>query len=116
MLNLFNKVLSYIQFIDNAIGAFIAMESGKDSSNPKNKNPAELSDFRPLSIISIISGLLEKFVVQEYLYPALLNPPDHLIFSDQYAFCPTGSTTAVIIDILDKVTSLLESSHNDGIK
>ena len=49
--------------------------------------------------------------MQEYLYPALLNPPEHLSFNDQYAFRPTGSTTALIIDILDKVTSLLESNE-----
>ena len=41
---------------------------------PKIKNPAELSDFRPLSITSIISRQLEKFVVQEYLYPASTEP------------------------------------------
>ena len=31
-----NSTCSYIQFIDNSIGGSIAMESGKDSSNPKN--------------------------------------------------------------------------------
>ena len=64
---------------------------------PKIKNPAELSDFRPLSITSIISRQLEKFVVQEYLYPALLNPPDDLIFSDQYAFRPLGQLLLLLL-------------------
>ena len=36
--------------------------------------------------------------------------PSHntkLSFSDQFAFCPTGSTTATLITILQSVTSLL---------
>ena len=37
----------------------------------------------------------------------LLTPPPALDFSDQYAFRPTGSTTAALIYILQSVTDLL---------
>jgi hypothetical protein len=44
------------------------------------------------------------------MYPTFLKPPHNLSFSDQYAFSPTGSTTAAIICLLQTVTSLLQSN------
>ena len=49
-------------------------------------------------------------VVHQFLYPALLVPPCNLTFSDQYAFRPTGSTTAALIQLFHTVTELL-SDH-----
>jgi len=46
-------------------------------------------------------------VVRQYMYPAILKPPATLSFSDQFAYRPTGSTTAAIITILHTVTHLL---------
>jgi len=40
-------------------------------------------------------------------YPALQNPTTSLVFHDQFAFRPWGSTTAAIITLLHKVTHLL---------
>ena len=51
---------------------------------------------------------MECLVVKQFIYPALLTPS--LIFSDQFAFRPTGSTTAAVIAILRIVTNLL-SDH-----
>jgi len=49
-------------------------------------------------------------VVRQFLYPAFLSPPSSLNLSDQFAFRPSGSTTAALISILHSVTSLLHSN------
>jgi len=53
---------------------------------------------------------MERIVLKTYLYPALLTPPSGLTFSDQFAFRPSGSTTAAIVTILHKVTHLLSTN------
>lgn len=53
--------------------------------------------------------MTERTVVQRYIYPALLSPPPTLQFADQFAFRPTGSTTAAIISLLHSVINLLSS-------
>ena len=50
-------------------------------------------------------------VVRQYMYPAILKPPATLSFSDQFAYRPTGSTTAAIITILHRVTHLLATNR-----
>ena len=45
-----------------------------------------------------------------YIYPALDNPPPDLNFSDQYAFRPTGSTTAAIVALLHAICSMLSTN------
>ena len=69
---------------------------------PKNE-----ADYRPISITPVLSRLMERLVVRNYIYPASLSPPPSLSFSDQYAFRPTGSTTAAVISLLNNVTKLL---------
>jgi len=51
-----------------------------------------------------------RLVVRQYIYPAILKPPPALSVSDQFAYRPTGSTTAAIITILHTVTQLLASN------
>ena len=50
---------------------------------------------------------MEKFIVRQFLYPTFSAPPSTLNFSNQFAFRPTGSTTAALIYIFHKVTQLL---------
>jgi hypothetical protein len=50
---------------------------------------------------------MERTVVTQYIYPFLLAPPAALTFTNQLAFRPTGSTTAAIFTILDRVTRML---------
>jgi hypothetical protein len=76
----------------------------------KVQDPVVPADFRPISITAVLSRLLEKLVVRSYIYPALLMPPPALSFSDQYAFRPTGSTTAAIISFLHTITNLLTTN------
>jgi len=54
---------------------------------------------------------MERVIVRQILYPALLAPPPTLVFSDQYAFRPTGSTTAALVSLLHSVTSLLSTNQ-----
>ena len=77
---------------------------------PKIANPAQPADFRPISVTSIISRQLERLIVNHYLYPSILKPPQDHIFTDQYAFRPTGSTTAALIALLKDISELLESN------
>lgn len=78
---------------------------------PKTATPGCLSDFRPISITPVLTRIMERIVVSEFLYPAFLEPPTCLDFHDQYAFRPTGSTTAALISLLQAVTDLLLSHH-----
>ena len=74
---------------------------------PKIKNPLTEKDFRPISITPVLSRVMEKLVVRTYIYPAILDPPDLLTFADQFAFRPTGSTTAALIFLFNRITELL---------
>jgi hypothetical protein len=78
---------------------------------PKVTHPTTPSDFRPISITSVLSRALEKHVVRTYIYPSLLLPPTALTFSDQFAFRPTGSTTAALITLFHTITAMLHSNQ-----
>ena len=71
------------------------------SIRPVAKTPApkQPADYRPISITSVLTRLAERIVVQRYIYPALSSAPAALQFNDQFAFRPTGSTTAAIIHL-----------------
>ena len=53
---------------------------------PKIPNPGTLSDFRSISVMPILSLIIEKLVVSRWLRPAIT--PD--LISDQFAFRPWG--------------------------
>ena len=78
----------------------------------KTATPAGPSDYRPISVTSILCRKLEHIIVDRFIYPAMYDPPPNLIFEDQYAFRPTGSATAALIAILDSVIELLNSGHS----
>jgi hypothetical protein len=85
---------------------------------PKASNPATPADYRPISITPILSRVLEKHVVRKYIYPALLKlevnsttrPLNELSFSDQFAFRPTGSTTAALITLFHIISDMLSTN------
>jgi hypothetical protein len=78
---------------------------------PKVLAPTTCSDFRPISLTPILSRLFDKAVVRILLYPVFTNPLCSILFSDQFAFRPTGSTVAALISILHHATSLLSTNH-----
>jgi len=76
----------------------------------KVKQLAQPSDFRPISVTPVLSRMLERFIVKSFIYPAIQLPNSKLFFDDQYAFKPTGSTTAKLVAILHTVSNMLSSN------
>jgi hypothetical protein len=74
---------------------------------PKIAAAVNCSDFRPISITPVLSRLLEKLITRDILYSMLTSPALAELLTDQYAFRPTGSTTAAIIAILSDLTHLI---------
>ena len=77
---------------------------------PKISKPETPSDYRPISITAVQSRLLERHVVRSFIYPALQQQPDGLYFGDQFAFRPTGSTSAALIALIHTVLTMLSSN------
>lgn len=77
---------------------------------PKIAKPVRLCDYRPISVTPLLSRLAEKIIVRRWLFPAI--PAEAIC--DQYAFRPTGSTTAALIHFTHYITSLLE--HNQYVR
>jgi len=75
---------------------------------PKISKPATYSEYRPISVTPILSRLAEKLLVNKWLRPSL--PPE--LFFDQYAFKPTGSTTAALVHFTHCATHMLEQNNN----
>ena len=70
---------------------------------PKVSAPQSHSDYRPISITPVLSRIMEKLIVRQFLYPTFSAPPSTLNFSNQFAFRPTGSITARLIYIFHNV-------------
>src|SRR6218665_2551857 len=76
-------------------------------SVPKVQNPSTPAEYRPISVVSILSRIVKRIIVHSYIYPAFLKPPVVENIKDQFAFRPTVSTTAAVIDLLQQTTTLL---------
>jgi len=74
---------------------------------PEVPHPANLSDYRPISVTPILSRLAEKLVVKRWMQLAI---PRHSI-ADQFAFRPTGTMTAALVYFMHHVTRLLETNR-----
>lgn len=72
--------------------------------------PLHPSDYRPISITSVLSRITERIIVRDYIYPSLQSHHPGLDFSDQFAFQPTASTTAALIRLLHTITNHLHSN------
>ena len=48
-----------------------------------------------------------KLQVRSFLYPVITDPVFSKTISDQFAFRPTGSTTAALITLLQHLTDLV---------
>ena len=53
--------------------------------------------------------MLEKLITRDFLYPMLSSAAVSPLLHDQYAYRPTGSTTAALIAILQDITNLLNN-------
>jgi Reverse transcriptase (RNA-dependent DNA polymerase) len=76
------------------------------TSIPKTVAPACASDFRPISITSILSRAVERYIVKTYTYQALLKLTAELQINDQFTFWPTGSTDSALISLLCTVMEM----------
>jgi len=76
---------------------------------PKISRPVCCSDYRPISVTPILSRLLEKSLVQKFVYPIFVHPRSSHLFRDQFAFRPTGSTTAALINLVHIIADLLQT-------
>ena len=77
---------------------YTAMKASFHQTCPKITNPQFLiSEFRPISVTTVLTRIMGRLVVTHSLYSCLLNPPPTLSFEDQYAFSPTGSPTTALI-------------------
>lgn len=76
---------------------------------PKIPSPLSPSDYRPIFITPVLSRLLERIVVTDFVYPSFQSLPPNLSFKDQFAFQPTASTTVALIHILHTITTLLQT-------
>jgi len=74
---------------------------------PKVSVPTQHADFRSISVTPVITRIMERTVVQDFIYSTFHNPPESLTFHNQFAFRPTGSTTAAIITLFHNITHLL---------
>jgi hypothetical protein len=74
---------------------------------PKCSLVRQPGDFRPISVTSLLCRQVEKLVARTYILPKLYDS----MYSDQYAFKHTGSTTAALVDITYKVSMLLEKNE-----
>jgi len=59
---------------------------------PKVSQSAACSDYRPISVTPILSCITERIIVNKWLRPSI--PQERLL--NQYAYRPTGSTTAAL--------------------
>ena len=82
------------------------MEGQHHHTRTQDTTIQNCADYRPISIKSIQDRVMEKQIVRAFLYPVLTHPNHSHLFEDQYAFRPTGSTTATLIYLLQTLTEL----------
>jgi len=76
----------------------------------KVRKPLQPHDFRPISIIPVLSRSFEKYIIRSYIYPALQEPPPRLYFADQFAFRPTASSTAAVLVLFHIILTMLSTN------
>ena len=63
-------------------------------------------DLWPISVTPILSRMVERLIVKNHIFPSIL----HAEMFDQFRFKKTGSTMAAIVDIMHKISLLLETN------
>jgi len=66
---------------------------------PKTAQPVTCADYRSISVtpVRVLSRVMERLIIRRDLYPVRVHPDFSNLFCDQFAFRPTGSTTAALI-------------------
>ena len=68
------------------------------------------TDFRPISVTPVLTRIMEKSIVCHFMYPAFQQSTIASSLHDQFAFRPTGSTTAAVISLLHSITQMLNTN------
>ena len=68
---------------------------------------SEPNDYRPISVTPIISRIVERLLVKDFV--AALIPAD--VLGDLFGYKPTGSTTTALIDLTHIVSTMLEDNR-----
>ena len=68
--------------------------------------PKSFGDIRPISVTPILSRVFERLFVSKHLFNVI---PQQLL-QDQFAFRPTGSTTAALVYMDYHITRMLENA------
>ena len=74
----------------------------------KGKDPSTFSNYRPISLLSIFSKIMEK-VMYERLYDYLIK--FQILYIHQFGFQKNKSTYMALICLLDKLTEALEKGE-----
>ena len=80
-----------------------AWKSAKVCPIPKKPSPSMSSDFRPISLLDILSKVVEKTIKRRYQEEL----KEHL--ANQHAYVDRGGTTNALISIFDKWTKALDT-------
>ena len=76
---------------------------------PKCRSPS-ISDFRPISLLSPLSKILEKIVL-EHMKSDLLR----CYGANQHAYRPYGSTTSALVEIHDSIVTALDENDTCAV-
>jgi len=73
----------------------------------KNGDPCQISNYRPISLLSIFDKLLEK-IVHKRLYTHLRK--HNILYSCQFGFRRNHSTTLALIEVTDNIYKFLDNN------
>ena len=73
---------------------------------PKSQRPTEASDFRPISLLPLLSKVLEKLIARHWLLPHIKGT----VRTNQFAYVsgPGSGTTCALTLVYDKIVSFLD--------
>jgi len=105
---IFCKPLAHL-FNSSLIHATVPVQWKSADIHPIPKIPVPLtpSDMRPISILPVVSRVLERLVFSKYLLPSFSALPASMSLTNQFAYRPTSSTTAALCAILSHISDLL---------
>ena len=71
-----------------------------------------MENYRPISVISIVSKIMEKLIYNQ-LYDYLIN--SNILSNSQYGFIPCHSTTTALLDITNRWYQSMDVGQLNGV-
>jgi len=74
---------------------------------PKCASPSSIADFRPISILPVLSKLFERMVLKKWIFPFVKDRVD----TNQFAYIPRegSGTTCALVSLQNKILQFLDS-------